>query len=127
MSYEAEQLRLNILAGADLSSSQYKVIDVAGTVTASVALGSKTAIGVLQNKPRSGEQAEVAYLGRMKGYAGLALSAGDKIQVTSGGFLTEVQSGNVAIGKALSAANSGDLFPFVGNFIGNYTAITSGG
>lgn len=127
MSWEAEQLRLNVTAAADLSGSQYKIVDVAGTISASVALGSKTAIGVLLNKPQSGEQAEVAYLGRMKGYAGLALAAGARLQVTSGGFLTTVQSGNVAVGKALAAANSGDLVPFVGNFIGNYTAITSGG
>lgn len=127
MSYEAEQLRLNIKAGADLRAAQYKVIDVAGTITASVASGSLTAIGVLQNKPNTNEQAEVAYLGRMKGYAGGAIPLGGRLQVNSGGFVSLVQSGNTVIGKALFAANSGDLVPFVGNFIGNYTATTSGG
>lgn len=127
MSYEAEQLRLNVTAAADLSGSQWKVVDIAGTISASIASGSKTAAGILLNKPRSGEQAEVAYLGRMKGYAGLSLTAGALLQVTSGGFLTRVQSGNVVVGKALAAANSGDLFPFMGNFIANFDAITSGG
>lgn len=127
MSYEAEQLRLNVTAGADLRTSQYKVIDIAGTVSASIAAGSKTAAGVLLNKPNTGEAAAVAYLGRMKGYAGLSLTAGALLQVTSGGFLTRVQSGNVVVGKALAAANSGDLFPFMGNFIANFDAVTSGG
>lgn len=122
MSYEAEQQRLNVAAGADLSTMQYKVISVAGTIAAV----STAAVGILQNKPKSGEQASVAYHGRMKGYAAAAIPVGKGVAVTTSGFIKLVQSGEVAVGLTLAAANSGDLVPIVANFI-SFTAITSGG
>ena len=123
MSFEAEQLRMDVPAGADLSTTgQYKVISIAGTL----ALSGKVSIGVLQNKPQSGEMCEIAYMGRMKAYAGGAIAANKGFQVSSGGWITLVQSGQDAKGYVLAAANSGDIVPVVANFV-NFVATTSGG
>lgn len=104
-----------IAAGQDLDSMQYKVVGVGGTIVATADL----ALGLVQNKPRNGENATVAYQGNMKGYAGAAVVTTRPITVTTSGFLINVTSGDgVAspVGMPLVAANSGDIFNFVGNF-----------
>ena len=120
--YEGEQMTATLVAGADLSTMQYKVIVVAGTIAASNGL----AAGVLLNKPQSGEAATIAYAGRMKAYAAAAIAKGLGVMVTTSGFLTTVTSGSSSIGRALDAANSGDLFPFVGNFNTVYVTASGG-
>jgi len=107
-----------ITAGEDLSASakQYKAIELDGTL----ANDTDTAIGILMNKPKSGEAAQVKMLGKMMGYAGAALAAKDLLKVTTSGYIIKCASGDrvAPIGKNLNAAvASGDLFTFFGNFI----------
>jgi len=111
---------IGISAGADLSALQYKIISVAGTL----ATDGNDALGVLQNKPQSGEDASVAYTGHMKAYAGGTIAAGDRVSCSASGTLVTVNSGDSAaiMGKSLSAASSGGLVEFVGNFAVGYTA-----
>ena len=61
-----------LLAGADLSGSQYKVVKLASTAGEVVLVGatSTRAIGILQNDPADGEPADVAYSGVCKALAG---------------------------------------------------------
>lgn len=101
-----------IVAGADLRTMQYKVIDVAGTISAA----NSAALGVLLNKPNTNEGASVAYAGHMKAYAGGTITKGARLKVTTSGFLVVVASGDGACGKSLSAANSGSLVDFIGDF-----------
>lgn len=109
-----ETVALN--AGADLSAAQYKAVVVAGTIAA-----NNTAIGLLQNKPSaSGRRATVGYSGQMKAYAGAAISAGAGVSVTTSGFLITVSSGDLGVGRALAAANSGDLFPGLFDFVSKW-------
>jgi hypothetical protein len=103
-------------AGADLSAAQYKAVAVGGTIAA-----DSSAIGLLQNKPgASGRRATVGYAGQMKAYAGAAITAGARVTVTTSGWLITATSANIdggfVVGKALAAANSGDLFPGLFNF-----------
>lgn len=105
-----------LTAGADLSTFQYKAIDIAGTLAAS----TDGAIGILQNKPKSGEGAQVKFFGKMMGYAGASVAAKALLKVTTSGYIIAVASGDrvAPIGKNLNtAANSGDVFTFWGNFI----------
>jgi hypothetical protein len=93
-------------------SDQYKVMgmdgDVAGTVAA--------AAGILQNKPKSGEEASVAYLGMSKYRAGGAVSQGDELTVASSGWITSASSGDRTVGRARFAASSGAVGRGVFNF-----------
>lgn len=113
MSVSGENSYIAITAGADLSAQQYKVVTVSGTIAATNA----TALGVLQNKPKSGEHANVAYAGHLKAYAGAAVAAGAEVVVTTSGYLiTNATSTSGIVGKAITAAASGALVEFVGDF-----------
>ena len=119
MSIEGEHFDITITAGADLRLQQNKVVIIAGTIAAS----NDLAIGVVTTQPNSGEHCSVAVQGHMKGYAGAAISKGVRVKATSSGYLLTVASGDGAVGKALVAANSGDLFDFFGDFSGAATTI----
>ena len=100
-------------AGADLYTHQYKAIAIGGTIAAN----STAAMGLLQNKPRAaGRSATIGYFGRMKAYAGAAITAGAPVMVTTSGFIIASTSLGNTIGKALVTAASGDLFPGLFNF-----------
>lgn len=104
-----------IVAGADLSSHQYKAVNIAGTIAVSVT----TAYGILQNKPQSGEHATVKPFGRAMCLAGAAIAANAALKVTSGYMFATASGDNVVpCGKNLSGAvNSGDIFAAAVNFI----------
>lgn len=113
---------ISILAGADLSGSQYRAVQIAGTL----ATTNVNAAGILQNKPQSGENACIAYSGHMKGIAGAALAAGARFKVASGGFLAAVASGDTSHGFVVTAASSGAVCEIIGDFL-NYTYTYSAG
>lgn len=102
-----------LVAGADLRAAQYKVVAVGGTIAAA----NDAAVGILQNKPNTGEGATVAFAGHAKGVAAAAITAGARLKVTTSGYLTTVASGDGSCGKALASASSGStvegLFDFV--------------
>lgn len=107
-----------VVAGADLSGADkpFKALAVGGTIAATNA----AAIGLLLNKPKSGEHATVAYEGELKAWAGAGISAGALLTVTTSGWMiTTPGSGGASLvcGRALEAANSGDLFRGLFNFV----------
>lgn len=107
-----------LVAGADLTGADkpYKAVGISGTIVATGA----TAFGILLNKAKTGEHITVAYEGELKAYAGAAISAGALLTVTTSGFmLTTPASGTASsvVGRALEAANSGDLFRGLFNFV----------
>ncbi len=113
--YQGKYETITIQAGADLSAAQHFAVVVAGTIAAD----SLTAVGLIQNKPdASGKQTTVGYSGLMKGNAGAAITKGNKVMVTTSGWLITATSAGNVVGRALLAANSGDLFPGLFNFIG---------
>jgi hypothetical protein len=109
---------IQLTAGADLNTgggtgAQFKAAAVGGTIAATSAL----TIGLIQNKPKNGEDLAVGYFGHMKGVAGAAITAGSRVMVTTSGYLIAATSGHVPIGKTLAAAASGaaveGLFDFI--------------
>lgn len=114
MSTSGDKEIIAIAAGADLSAFQYKIVAVDGTLAATNAV----ALGVLQNKPKSGESASVAYRGHMKAVCGGgSIAVGAQLAVTTSGYLiTNATSTSGICGKAITAAASGALVEFVGDF-----------
>lgn len=111
----------HIVAGADLSSHQYKVINIAGTIAAT----ADAAYGILKNKPQSGEDAQLKVLGRAIGLAGAAVAANASLKVQSG-YLIAIASGDNTIpcGKNLSGAvSSGDELTVAVNFLNGGSSI----
>ena len=105
---------VTVVAGADLSGLQYKIINLSGTLAVSNVLSG----GVLLNKPESGEHATLAYSGRMKAYAGGTVTKGAPLIMTASGTLQVGSQG--VVGKALAAASSGALVSFIGNFASTF-------
>lgn len=114
MSTQGQRNQIAIRAGADLRTFQYKIIAVDGTLAATNAV----ALGVLQNKPNSNEDASIAYQGHMKAYCGGgSIAIGAQLAVTTSGYLiTNATSVSGIVGKAITAAASGALVEFVGDF-----------
>lgn len=121
-SYGGPSFSYQLPAGADLNTdagtgTQFKAIAVGGTIAAA----SATTIGLLQNKPKNGEDAQVLYLGPGKGVAGAAITAGARVMVTTSGYLIACTSGHVPVGKAIATAVSGGVFEGLFNFINGGT------
>lgn len=113
MSVYGKHNSVTIVAGVDLRAQQYKIITIAGTICQE----ADTAAGVLMSKPDNGQHASIAVDGNMKAYAAASIAAGARITCAVSGYLVTVGSGDGAgVGKALEAANSGDLFNFLGDF-----------
>ena len=108
---------IQVVAGADLNTgdgtgAQYKAVAVTGLIAAT----ATTAIGLLQNKPKSGEDAEVGYEGHMKGVAGAAIVAGARLISTTSGYLITAVGAVIPCGRALTAASSGATVEGLFNF-----------
>lgn len=115
MSGLGEMLKRSLVAAADLSGHQYRVIDNNGAVSAGA---HSSAAGVLLNKPQSGEGASIGMIGEMKGIAGAAVASSAMLKVQSGGWLITATSGSGSVGRNLAAAvSSGETFTFNGNFL----------
>lgn len=114
MSTSGNKNSIAIAAGADLRTFQYKIVAVDGTLAATNAV----ALGVLRNKPNTNEFADVAYQGHMKAYVGGgSIAAGDQLAVTTSGYLIKnVTSTSGIVGRAITAAASGSLCEFIGDF-----------
>lgn len=108
-------------AGVDLSGSQYKAIQIDGTL----ATNNSDVAGILQNKPENGEDAGLGILGRTRYVAGGAVTKGNRLQVQSGGWLTAVASNQFGIGTALNTISSGGVGEVFLNNIGAPTTVVS--
>lgn len=82
MAYEIAgyPVKITLVAGADLSSSQYLFVKLNASGQAVICNGATDSpIGVLQNDPASGEEASVLVVGGTKLVAGAAINPGIKI------------------------------------------------
>ncbi|MFW6176594.1 MAG: hypothetical protein ACOC40_02720 [Thermoplasmatota archaeon] len=102
MAFEARLFNVpgTLVAGADLSTSQYKIVKLSDENTINVCTStSDKPLGVLQNDPSSGEIAEVMAIGVTKIQVNSSLNAGDVI-----GTSTDAQALNVDPTSTANAA-----------------------
>lgn len=88
MAYEsnAYALKITLVAGADLSSAQYKFVKLDSNGAAVVCSAvTDVPVGVLQNNPPSGSEAEVLVIGGTKILAGGTCEIGATIGTTTAG------------------------------------------
>ena len=107
----SQKTYLSMIAREDLSDAQYKILNVhdANGVKLRVAAGAGV-LGVLDNKPKSGENATVVVAGLTRCFAGATITAGSFITVTASGNATAVASGQYMLGKAITGCASGSNF-----------------
>jgi len=105
----SNQIVKTFLAGADLSGSQYYAVMMTSTDNTVVVAGTPAAegthvIGVLQNKPESGEAASVVIGGTSKLKMAATCDQGEKLMSSSGKGTPADADQKSVIGIALEAA-----------------------
>jgi hypothetical protein len=96
MAYEISNyaVKVTLVAGADLSALQYTFVKLNSSGQAvAVSAATDVAIGVLQNKPTSGQEAEVLIVGGTKIVASAAATLGTALNI-----------GTTSAGKAVALA-----------------------
>lgn len=94
------------------TTPMHRAIQVNGTIASS----GVNAVGLLKSRAPLGGAVAAGVSGYMKGWAGAAVALGARVTVTTSGYLITATSGTQGQGKALEAANSGDLFAGVFEF-----------
>lgn len=100
-------------ASADLSAKQFYAVKITGARVVGLPTATTDLVyGILQNKPKSGDAADVAIFGICKALAGASLTAGSLVGVLSGGLIGTftTSAGNMALGYAIEAAVSAQVF-----------------
>jgi hypothetical protein len=115
MAYESPQMSIgNLTAAADLSSNQYYFVKLASATTVNVCTAvTDVPIGVLQNKPTSGQAAKICFLGVSKVSADATLAAGNVIGTSSDSQAQPLTVGTettvYTCGQAITAAGAGEI------------------
>lgn len=129
MSTEGVMLRDGTcVAAADYSAKQYFAVGLTSGTARSVTLASVAGqgiYGILQNKPKAGQVADVAFSGVTKAVVAAAgVTAGAPVMVTATGAVTDwTATGNKQqVGFATEAGASGQIIQIVLAATGNTTA-----
>tara|TARA_Y100000592_G_scaffold62246_1_gene97222 strand:- start:12472 stop:12831 length:360 start_codon:yes stop_codon:yes gene_type:complete len=107
----SDKTMITMIANEDLDTAQYKLVNVDGDngVKLRVAAGAP-GLGILDNKPKSGEGATVITQGVTRAFAGAAVTAGQFLTSTASGTFTNATSGQYIMGKSITGCASGSLF-----------------
>jgi len=113
MGYENKYRVTTIQALEDLNTHQYQAIALDD---GEIANSGQEAVGILINKPKNGEHAEIAYEGEIKFRAGGAISIHKPITVTTSGYFVDAGSGYFVVGRAKATVTSGSIGTGLFNF-----------
>ena len=109
-----------VVAGADLSSSQFYGVklDASGDAVLCDTLG-EACVGILTNDPASGIAAGITIGGAQKAVSGAAVAAGAFVTVNAAGKFITAASGHAINGVAQSASSAdGELITVVLKYMG---------
>lgn len=129
MAYAGQQICATFEAGADLSAKQYYFVKLSAANTVNVCTAiTDIPIGILQNKPGSGEAATVCLFGISKVSANGTLAAGNLIGTSADSQADAITAGGTpdstvyTMGQALEAAAAGDTVSMFLNPTGSRAA-----
>ncbi len=112
-------VKITRVAGADLSALQYTFVKLSTTDTVvTCTAATDIPIGVLQNAPTSGQEAEVLIVGGTKLTAGATIAIGNILGTTSAGaasVLTVSDTTKYVLGSAISGGASAEIITAVIN------------
>ncbi|RJQ04428.1 MAG: hypothetical protein C4551_10770 [Bacillota bacterium] len=109
MAHEIPVENVTLIAGADLSASQYLAVKINASGQAILAGAGENAVGILQNKPASGQAAEVMALGISKVVYGATVTAGQNLAADAAGKLVPASGDNAVIGVALEGGSADEI------------------
>jgi hypothetical protein len=90
-----------LLAAADLRTHQYKLVNLNASGQVALAGSGTRAIGVLQNKPNTGEVCEIIHDGISKVVLGATVTAGDEVMSDASARAITGTATNQGLGVAL--------------------------
>ena len=127
MAYAGQQICATFEAAADLSAKQYHFVKLSAANTVNVCSAiTDIPIGILQNKPGSGEAATVCLFGISKVSADGTLAAGNLIGTSADSQADAITAGTdttvYTMGQALEAAAAGDTVSMFLNPTGSRAA-----
>jgi len=122
MTTQNQFMTTTIEAGEDLTANQYSAIALSDGKVANEGL---EASGILLNKPKNGEFLTLGYFGEIKFRAGVGLSVGDRLRVTTSGYMISAASGYYFAGRAKAAVTSGSLGTGFFNFVAPVYQVSS--
>ena len=112
MAYTQQTVKIGSLSAAsDLSTKQYHFVKLASATTVDIVSASTDKpIGVLLNKPGSGEAAEIALFGIVKVKAHGSLNVADVIGTTSAGKAEGgIGATQFVCGQAIETSSANDI------------------
>ena len=111
MGYEIPGFSFTLIAGEDLTASQFCAVDVEeGTGDAILPNAGGRAIGVCQNKPDDGQAVTIVVSGVTKVLVGVGgIVKGNNVTVDDDGTIVQAGSSDRAIGIALSTSSAATL------------------
>jgi hypothetical protein len=121
MAYEISQaVKITLVAAADLSAKQYYFVKLDSDGKAALCSGATDKpIGILQNAPTAGVEAEVVIVGGSKVVAGGTLDEGNSVGTDANGKAVAYAQGTdttkYVVGQALSAGVSNNIVTVVIN------------
>lgn len=127
MAYAGQQICATFEAAADLSTKQYYFVKLSAANTVNVCTAiTDIPIGILQNKPESGEAATVCLFGISKVSADGTLAAGNLIGTSADSQADAITAGTdttvYTMGQALETAAAGDTVSMFLNPTGSRAA-----
>lgn len=114
MAYEISNycVKLTLVAAADLSAKQYQFVKLnASGQAAAITAITDVPVGVLQNDPAAGAEAEVLVSGGTKLVAGEAISLPAFLSVTAAGKADKIavtDTTQFVVGQAITSASAAD-------------------
>jgi len=120
MAYEFSNysVKVTLVAGADLSAKQYNFVKLNSSGEAVVvAAATDLPIGILQNAPTSGQEAEVLIAGGSKLVLGGTVAAAGVVSTSAAGAGVAIVHGTdttkYALGQAITGGASGEIVTVV--------------
>jgi len=104
MAWELSLFDVSLESGEDLSNAQFLAVALNSNGKVVKAKSDTLPIGILQDKPKEGQAANVRMLGISKVVAGGAIAIGDVLTADDDGRLIAASTGYYPIGIALEAA-----------------------
>ena len=109
MAYEIPGFTFTLAAGADLSAKQYTAVKVNSSSAAINAANAEDCVGVVQNKPTSGQATTIVSNGISLMLAGTGgLTAGGNVGIDANGAAVAAASSDAIIGIALETISAAE-------------------
>lgn len=115
MAFYENQTCVSLVAGADLSGSQYHFVEVGAAGTVVAAGDGAHADGVVNNDPLSGRTAEVAIGGVVKVKCGGVVTRGGPVGSDAAGKAVNAATGDIILGTALETGADGAIIAMIFN------------